>query len=1097
MLKQLNAQIDLSNGLITTPSSTNKILFKPNLSSGLHIIKANCKQILKLPTDIQDNDIILPEIKIQNKFIIPSGVYTARNWHIQAPVINLTNTDQKFLIDQPLKVDLFHHDIIECNLKQTYENEQQYVSIDKLIRTDHLNNEEKQSIIHLCKKYEDVFFREGDNLSFTNKIKHEIKTTDDLPIYTKSYRYPHIHKNEVNTQIEKMLKQGIIKPSYSPWSSPIWIVPKKADASGLRKWRLVVDYRKLNDKTIGDKYPIPNITDILDKLGKCMYFTTLDLASGFHQIEVHPRDIEKTAFSVDHGHYEYVRMPFGLKNAPSTFQRVMDNVLKDLQGTVCLVYMDDIIIFSTSLQEHILNLDKVFSKLRDANLKVQLDKCEFLRREIAFLGHIISETGLKPNPDKIIAIQNFPIPKTQKDIKSFLGLLGYYRKFIKDFSQLTKPLTSCLKKGATVKHTPQFIKCFETCKDLLTNDPILAYPDFNKEFILTTDASNVALGAVLSQGPIGKDHPICYASRTLTDSEQNYSTIEKELLAIVWATKYFRPYLYGRKFTIVTDHQPLRWLMSLKEPNSKLVRWRLKLEEFDYTIIHKPGKYNTNADALSRAIIETNIHDTSSSNTSTNTVHSATEDNTSLIRISENPLNDFRNQLIIYKPENILNATKRKLEILFNKRRRITLNISSDDDDSLISLIKEYIPTKSLLALYCPNDELFLKIQNVYSLYFSQGKQYKIIRTTKLLKDVLSDDEQDEIIKKYHDFRHTGINETFTHLRREYYFPNLKSKITYYINNCKLCNENKYDRKPPKQNFELTETPSQPLEIIHMDIFYLDSAKFLTIIDKFSRFGQAYEIQTRNSNHIIEALAQYIAHYGQPKTIVVDSEKGFDSIRFRQFCENYNINIHITSVRSSNSNSPVERFHSTILEKYRITHSSDKSATPEIKMLHTIFVYNNSIHSTINCTPFELFFGRKYDIQLTPDADYVRQEREKFQTQSFEKQRQEKEKFIQTINNNRETPHDYKENELTYFRENEHNNKLHPKFKQVKIRQNNKVTITDDKNRKIPKCKLKRPYVLQDVICNNDNDEDTENGNTRLDEQPGTSGYSIRNSTNK
>lgn len=274
-------------------------------------------------------------------------------------------------------------------------------------------------------------------------------------------------------------------------------------------------------------------------------------------------------------------LPMGLKNSPSTFQRVMDNVLRGLQNVICLVYLDDIIVFSTSLQEHITNLEKVFQRLRESNFKIQMDKSEFLKLETAYLGHVISRDGIKPNPDKIKAIENYPLPKTTKQIKQFLGLLGYYRKFIPDFAKITKPITQCLKKNKSIILDSNYINCFEKCKRLLKNDPILQYPDFSREFILTTDASNFAIGAILSQGPVGCDKPIAYASRTLNDSETNYSTIEKELLAIVWTTKYFRPYLFGRKFKVITDHKPLQWLMNLKEPNSRLTRWRLKLSEYN------------------------------------------------------------------------------------------------------------------------------------------------------------------------------------------------------------------------------------------------------------------------------------------------------------------------------------------------------------------------------------------------------------------------------------------------------------------------------------------------------------------------------------
>lgn len=506
--------------------------------------------------------------------------------------INLNfNNNSVTILNKPFKLEYFRSN------KTTNFNEQD----DTKIRIDHLNNEEKRELLKVIKEFDCIFPKPNEILTHSSTIKHEIKTTDEIPTYTRAYRYPECYKDEINKQINELLKNEIIQESYSPWSSPVWMVPKKLDASGKRKFRMVIDYRKLNAKTIDDKFPIPNITDVLDKLGKNIYYTTLDLASGFHQIEMHENSIQKTAFNTDKGHFEFRRMPFGLKNAPATFQRLMNFVLRDYINKICLVYLDDIIILGTSLQEHIQNIRKIFSKLKEHNLKLQLDKSEFLQKEVAYLGHVVSSEGVKPNPAKIQAVQDFPIPKTPKEIKTYLGLLGYYRKFIPNFSKLTKPLTQCLKKGNKIDTTDKTYRdSFEHSKTLLINAPILQYPDFTKQFILTTDASNYALGAVLSQKVNGKDLPIAYASRTLNDHEINYSTTEKELLSIVWSTKYFRPYLYGNKFKICTDHRPLVWLMSLKDPNSKLMRWKIKLDEFNFEIEYKKGALNSNADALSR-----------------------------------------------------------------------------------------------------------------------------------------------------------------------------------------------------------------------------------------------------------------------------------------------------------------------------------------------------------------------------------------------------------------------------------------------------------------------------------------------------------------
>ena len=279
------------------------------------------------------------------------------------------------------------------------------------IRSNHLNKQEKYELEKLLKEFHMLFPKDGEILSHVSNIKHKINTTDDIPIYSRQYRYPYAYKKEIDNQVEDLLKKDIIRESYSPWSSPIWIVPKKMDASNKQKYRMVVDYRKLNAKTVDDKFPIPNITEVLDKLGRNVYFTTLDLTSGFHQIEMEKESISKTAFNTDRGHFEFKRMPFGLKNAPATFQRMMNSILKDQINKKCLVYLDDIIVFGTSLQEHIGNLREIFKKLQENNLKIQPDKSEFLMKEVGYLGHIISENGIQPNPDKIVTIKNYPIDR--------------------------------------------------------------------------------------------------------------------------------------------------------------------------------------------------------------------------------------------------------------------------------------------------------------------------------------------------------------------------------------------------------------------------------------------------------------------------------------------------------------------------------------------------------------------------------------------------------------------------------------------------------------------------------------------------------------
>ena len=432
------------------------------------------------------------------------------------------------------------------------------------------------------------------------RLPHKIPTTDNIPVNIKQYRYPPQLRDTVQQNVQELVDNDIVEESESPYNSPLWIVPKKADSQGNKRWRLVIDFRALNEKTIASAYPLPNITEILDQLGISKYFSTLDLAPGFHQVPIDPADAPKTAISTPFNHLQYKRMLMGLKGSHSTFQALMDKVLSGLQGIELFVYMDDIVIYAESLEDHIRKIKKLFGRLKTAGLTLQPDKCLFLRKEVMYLGHIISEEEVRPDPKKTQAVSEFPRPRNAKNIKQFLGLAGYYRRFIPNFPKIAKPLHYLLQKNIKFIWGEAQEGVFVALRQTLCSGPILQYPNFNEPFVVTTDASDYALGGVLSQGPIGKDLPIAYTSRALICAELKYTTTEKELVAIIHAVKQFRPYLYGRKFTLVTEHRPLLWLHKLKDPIARISRWKILLREYDYEITHKPGKINMNADALSR-----------------------------------------------------------------------------------------------------------------------------------------------------------------------------------------------------------------------------------------------------------------------------------------------------------------------------------------------------------------------------------------------------------------------------------------------------------------------------------------------------------------
>ena len=563
--------------------------------------------------NVKNSDIsigYIPRLSVCENVFLGEALVSNRNGRAYLRVINASDIDRELVVptielQEVDQITVSHDDdsILNNNI-YSIETEgpvqDKATAIKELLRLEHLNEEELTHVTNIIQTHSNLFRLPDETLDHTNKIAHKIQTTDDQPVHTKQYRFPPIHKDEINKQVTELLENDVIRPSESPYNSPLWVVPKKPDSKGNKRWRMVVDYRALNEKTIGDAYPLPNITEILDQLGSAKYFSVFDLASGFHQIPMHESHAHKTAFSTPHGHYEFKRMPFGLKNAPATFQRLMDQVLCGLQGTELFVYLDDIVLYASSLREHEIKFNKLAERLRKANLKLQPDKCEFLRKEVGYLGHIISDKGVKPDPSKLLAVKEFPRPKNAKNIKQFLGLAGYYRRFIPEFSKISRPLTDLLKKDKTFVWAEKQEIAFTKLRDALCSKPILQFPDFTRPFVITTDASGYAIGGVLSQGEIGKDLPIAYTSRLLNNAEKNYSTIEKELLAIVYCVNHFRPYIYGRKFTLVTDHRPLVWIHSVTDPTSRLIRWRLKLAEYEYDVVYKPGKINDNADALSR-----------------------------------------------------------------------------------------------------------------------------------------------------------------------------------------------------------------------------------------------------------------------------------------------------------------------------------------------------------------------------------------------------------------------------------------------------------------------------------------------------------------
>ncbi|UYV73181.1 hypothetical protein LAZ67_10002104 [Cordylochernes scorpioides] len=466
----------------------------------------------------------------------------------------------------------------------------------------HLPSVQQKELNQLLKENQALFSQHETDIGRI-AVQHKIHTIEHPPISCRPYRRPLAEYDEIKRQVEELSKKGLIRESQSPWAFPVMLVSKKDGSQ-----RMCIDYRKLNAITIDDKQPLPYIQDMFDRLHNAKYFTTLDIAWGYWHVEIHPDSVEKTAFITNDGHYEFLVMPFGLKNAPSTFQRIIQHIIGNLLWNGVCNYQDDILIYSSTFKDHIELMKKIFDKLKENNIKLKLKKCSFAKQEIRYLGHIIGHNKIKPDPEKTKAINEFPQPKTVKQVRQFLGLAGYYRKFIPKFSEIADPLTSLTRKNKLFKWTTEVNKSFQELKSHLSTDPVLSTYDPSLPCKLYTDASKLGIGAILARiGNDNQEHVISYYSGKLLPHQQNYSAFELECFAVVQSVEYFEVYLENNTFEVITDHSALEWLFNVKKPKVKYLRWIIELSTKSMKIVHRSGSKQTHVDALSRSPVSFHI----------------------------------------------------------------------------------------------------------------------------------------------------------------------------------------------------------------------------------------------------------------------------------------------------------------------------------------------------------------------------------------------------------------------------------------------------------------------------------------------------------
>ena len=541
------------------------------------------------------------QFKEKEQLDIPRCLVTVRNNEILVPITNFSNYEKKVKRDSVIAdiESTFHLN----NVSQSERKEKEEVKgplpdhLKPLIDNISPNASEdlkKKAEERLC-RYQHVWQEPEGSLGRYKLVKHSINVEGRGPLKDPPRRVPMAQREIVEKELDKMLKNDIIEPSSSPWSANLLLIRKKDNSI-----RFCVDFRKLNNITKKDAYPLPHIGDSLDALSGSQWFSCLDLAQGFFQLELDEKDREKTAFSTHKGLYQFKVLPFGLTNSPSTFERAMELILNGLLFERCLVYIDDIIVIGKTEEEALDNLTAVLQRFEDANLKLKPSKCKLFQEECSFLGHRVRRDGTTCEAEKVKAVEDWPTPKNVSEIRSFLGTCSYYRKYIPHFADIASPLTDLTRKGRKFIWGKDCQNAFEKLKQTLTSAPILAYPTRDDKFVLDTDASGTAIGAVLSQIQNGEEKVIAYASSSLNKSRRNYCTTYRELFAVVHFVKHFSHFLWGRPFLVRTDHSSLKWLQNFKNPEGMVARWITTLETYDFQIEHRKGSLHGNADGLSR-----------------------------------------------------------------------------------------------------------------------------------------------------------------------------------------------------------------------------------------------------------------------------------------------------------------------------------------------------------------------------------------------------------------------------------------------------------------------------------------------------------------
>ena len=814
------------------------------------------------------------------------------------------------------------------------------------------NPHQAEAIRALVIQYRDVFSTHSLDYGQTNLVEHRIDLKDEnsQPIKLRHRRIPPSMIDEVREYLDELIAANQIRPSQSPWSFPLVLVRKKD-----KSLRFVIDYRKLNILCKKDSFSLPRLDETMDALIGAQFFSKLDLKSGYYQIPMYEAHKERTAFTAGPlGFFEWNSMPMGTVNATSTFQRLMQQCLGDMHLKECVVFLDDILVYSPNFEEHLVRLRNVFQKLRDCGLKLKPSKCEFIKSHCNYLGHVVSADGISTDPEKIQKVKDWKTPVNAKELLSFLGFASFYRRFVEKFSNIAKPLQDALKaadKKGNILWTEDTENSFQELKTRLTTTPILAYADYNLPFILHVDASGSGLGAVLYQEQQGKRRVIAYASRGLNSAEKNYPAHKREFLALKWAiVDKFHDYLYMNKCQVFTDSNPLTYILTTAKLDATGHRWLASLSSYDFSLNYKPGATHKDADALSRLDNET-------ISAICNTAQTAEGCYLSL-PLGAGVADDAAGAKM---PGEVFDGDVASCQMNDINLRKVISLVNGDVTLSEKQLKEESIEVQRLAN---QKDKLTIKNGILYRKVLSEeGEVLQCVIPRSYRKAVF--------LALHHRMGHPGRDKTLALHRARCYWPSMAKDIEGMVQKCRRC----VCRKARVATAPLTPiVTSEPLELVCMDFLLVEPSSgyehILVITDHFTKFAKA--IPTKNESALTTARALYqnfITVYGVPTRIMSDQGRNFESKLIKELCTLTGMDKSRTTPYHAMSNGACERFNQTLL-KLLGTLSQDKKAKWKDYLPSMVHAYNCTPHESTGYSPYELMFGRKptlpLDVEMMP-----------------------------------------------------------------------------------------------------------------------------------